>query len=80
MRILVHSRVYPSVGGIETVTQLLANEWNKAGEEVIVATDVAHTPERPEIFPYPVYYQPSPLEMDRLTAGGVIFTCSLMSA
>ena len=62
MRILIHSRVYPSVGGIETVTQLLANEWNKAGEEVIVATDVAHTPERPEIFPYPVYYRPSPLK------------------
>lgn len=62
MRILVHSRIYPSIGGVETVTQLLAHEWNKAGEEVIVATDVAHTPDRPEIFPYSVYYRPSPLK------------------
>lgn len=62
MRILVHSRIYPSVGGIETVTQLLAREWNKAGEEVIVATDVSHTPGGPEIFPYPVYYRPGPMK------------------
>jgi glycogen synthase len=62
MRILVHSRVYPSVGGIETVTQLLAHEWNKAGEEVIVATDVTHTPERNQVFPYQVHYRPSPLK------------------
>jgi len=62
VRILVHSRVYPSVGGVETVTQLLAHEWNKAGEEVIVATDVSHTPDHPKIFPFPVYYRPSPLK------------------
>jgi glycosyltransferase involved in cell wall biosynthesis len=62
MRILAHSRIYPSIGGIETVTQLLANEWNKAGEEVIVATDVSHTSERPQIFPFPVYYRPGPLK------------------
>ena len=62
MRILVHSRVYPSVGGIETVTQLLADEWNKSGEEVIVATDVSHTPERNQVFPYQVYYRPGPLK------------------
>ena len=62
MRILVHSRVYPSVGGIETVTQLLAQEWSKAGEKVIVATDISHTPERHQTFPYPVHHQPSPLK------------------
>src|SRR5262249_34774684 len=62
MRILVHSRIYPSVGGVETVTQLLAHEWNKAGEEVIVATDVSHNPEGEQVFPFPVYYRPSPLK------------------
>jgi glycogen synthase len=62
MRILVHARIYPSIGGIETVTQLLAREWNKAGEEVIVATDVQHKPDCPQTFPYPIYYQPSPLK------------------
>lgn len=62
MRILVHSRIYPSIGGIETVTQLLANEWIEAGEEVVVATDVSYTPETSQAFPYPVYYRPGPLK------------------
>jgi glycosyltransferase involved in cell wall biosynthesis len=62
MRILVHSRIYPSIGGIETVTQLLAQEWNKAGEEVIVATDVSNASEVPQTFPYPVCYRPGPLK------------------
>jgi glycosyltransferase involved in cell wall biosynthesis len=62
MRILVHSRVFPSIGGIETVTQLLAHEWSKAGEKVIVATDISNTQERHQAFPYPVHYQPSPLK------------------
>src|SRR5262245_66421576 len=62
MRILVHARIYPSIGGIETITQLLAREWNKAGEEVIVATDVRHAPGGDHTFPYQIYYQPSPLK------------------
>lgn len=62
MRILVHSMIYPNVGGIATVTQLLANEWVKAGEEVVVATNVQHTPQDSQTFPYPAYYQPSPLK------------------
>lgn len=62
MRILVHSRVFPSIGGIETVTQLLAQEWSKAGENVIVATDISHTTEGDQAFPYPVHYQPGPLK------------------
>jgi glycogen synthase len=62
MRILVHSRIYPSVGGIETVTQLLAHEWSKAGEEVIVATDVQHTTNGHQTFPYQICYRPSPLK------------------
>jgi glycosyltransferase involved in cell wall biosynthesis len=62
MRILVHSRVYPSVGGIETLTRLLANEWNRVGEEVIIATDVSCTPEISHTFSYPVYYRPDLLK------------------
>jgi glycogen synthase len=60
MRILVHSRIYPSIGGIETVTQLLAKEWVRAGEEVVVATDVSCPPGVSQEFPYPVCYRPGP--------------------
>lgn len=60
MRILVHSRFHPNIGGIETISALLAQEWCKRGEEVIVATDVAHDPEQARSFPFQVIYQPSP--------------------
>lgn len=44
MKVLVHTRFAPSVGGIESVATLLANEWVKAGESVTVVTDVAAGP------------------------------------
>jgi glycosyltransferase involved in cell wall biosynthesis len=62
MRILVNSVVYPNIGGVATVTQLLANEWVNAGEEVIVAANVQHTPQGSQTLPYQVYYRPSLLK------------------
>lgn len=60
LRILVHSRFYPNIGGIETVASLLAHEWRRAGEEVILASDVSCSAEQKRAFPFPVYYQPGP--------------------
>jgi glycogen synthase len=60
MRILVNSKIYPSIGGVETVVQLLAHEWSKAGEEVIVATDVQHSADHHNKFPYQILYRPHP--------------------
>ncbi len=62
MRTLLHTRFYPSIGGIETVAYLLTREWQRAGEEVIVASDVSCTAEQIRSFPFPVFYQPSPLK------------------
>jgi glycogen synthase len=62
MRILAHSRIYPSVGGIETVVHLLACEWSNIGEDVIVATDVEHATDHRQTLTYQVRYRPGPLK------------------
>jgi glycogen synthase len=60
LRILIHSRFYPNIGGIETVVSLLAHEWCRVGEEVILASDVACSPNQRRNFPFPIYYKPHP--------------------
>src|SRR5438874_163804 len=66
MRLLVHSKFYPSVGGIQTVASLLVHEWVKAGHAVTLTTDVTcRTGERKE-FPFPVHYRVSPITLARL--------------
>jgi len=57
MKLLLHSRFWPSVGGIETVAELLAREWVKQSVVVTIVTDVARPIER-NSFPFPVHYQP----------------------
>jgi len=59
MRILTHTRFYPSIGGIETVALLLVHEWHEAGMEVIVASDVSCMKEQAQSFSFPVFYRPS---------------------
>jgi glycosyltransferase involved in cell wall biosynthesis len=62
MKILLSSYVFaPSIGGIETVSALLAPEFIKAGHEVILVTltGPADQVERP----YPVLRRPSPRKM-----------------
>ena len=60
MRLLIHSRFYPNVGGIETVASILAHEWTAAGVDVSVITDVPACPEEKKVFPFPVYHRPGP--------------------
>ncbi|MBL9131441.1 MAG: glycosyltransferase family 4 protein [Verrucomicrobiaceae bacterium] len=62
----MHTRFHPNFGGIETVALLLAQEWQKSGEQVTVVTDVAHDPARHVDFPFPVHHRPGPLQWLRL--------------
>ncbi len=73
MRILMHTRFHPNLGGIETVALLLAQEWRKVGEQVTVVTDVAHDQARHVDFPFPVHHRPGPLEWLRLMRGTDVF-------
>lgn len=66
MKILIYSPLfYPSVGGIETVTYLLARELAKAGQTVKVVCQTAATDER--TFPFAVIRNPSPWQLLKLT-------------
>ena len=58
MRILLHTRFHPNVGGIETVASLLAHEWQRSGHHVAVVSDVACSLEERREFPFPVRYGP----------------------
>ncbi len=52
MKILFSSYAYaPSVGGIETVSQLLAREFTAAGHEIALVTETPGDVETPETFP-----------------------------
>lgn len=60
MKILLHTRFYPNIGGIETIAALLAHEWIKLGEEVVVVSDVVCPPDKMREFPFKVIYRPGP--------------------
>jgi glycogen(starch) synthase len=65
MKILLSSYVFaPSVGGIETVSALLAPEFLKAGHEVILITKTKADDKVTR--PYPVYRNPSPSQLIEL--------------
>lgn len=65
MRILFSSHVFsPSVGGIETVSRLLAREFVRQGHEVRLITQTPGEAQPDETFP--VYRRPSPLALLRL--------------
>jgi glycosyltransferase involved in cell wall biosynthesis len=73
MRILLHTRFYPNLGGIETVTWLLAHEWDRCGARVTVVSDVACAPARRRDFPFPVHYRPNPVQWLRLIREADVF-------
>jgi glycosyltransferase involved in cell wall biosynthesis len=73
MKLLVHGRFYPSVGGIETVLRLLAAEWQRSGEDVVIASDVVCKRPEPERFPFRVYYQPTGRQWLRLICWADVF-------
>jgi glycogen synthase len=62
MKILVHTRFYPNIGGIETVASLLAHEWSRMGESVAIASDVRCAAGQRQEFPFPVYYRPGAMQ------------------
>jgi len=58
MNILLYSSVfYPSIGGIETVSETLADNFARLGENITVVTETASTGNK--LFSYPVVRQPS---------------------
>lgn len=73
MHILMHTRFYPNLGGIETVAWVLAHEWHAMGESVTVLSDVACTPAQRRDLPFPVHYRPGPLEWIRLLRKADVF-------
>ena len=72
MRILLCSHVFaPSMGGIETVSAILADEWTRLGLSVMVVTE---TPGRPAPLPYEVIRHPALNKLGRLAANSdVVF-------
>jgi glycosyltransferase involved in cell wall biosynthesis len=66
MRILVHGRFHPSIGGIETIVNLLAREWAATGHEIVVVSNLPGDREPRRIFPFRVIYTPGPREWFRL--------------
>lgn len=73
MKILLHSRFFPSVGGVETVASLLSYEWLKSGLQLTVVSDVADDLTRREKFDFPIYYRPSSAGLVRLVRSHDIF-------
>jgi glycogen synthase len=58
MRILISSHAFaPSIGGLETVSRLLANEFSASGHEVVVVTRTSAA--NGEKFPFRVVRRPS---------------------
>lgn len=72
MKILISSHAFaPSIGGIETVSELLAREFARLGDEVSLLTQ---TPEnQPRSFPYRVMRQPSIGQLCRAISWADIF-------
>src|SRR4051812_2369030 len=72
MKILISSHAFaPSIGGIETVGELLANEFVGLGHQVRILT---HTQRAGvEAFSYPVIRQPSIFQLHRSLAWCDVF-------
>ena len=65
MKILLSSHFFhPSVGGTEEVSQILAREFTRAGQEVRVVTQTRE--EDAADFPFPIHRRPGPRELLRL--------------
>lgn len=79
MKILVSSHRYaPDVGGIETVSGLLAAEWRRAGHDVRIVTATPLPAGSAEIDPA-IHRRPRPLELLRLVRDCDVFWHSHIS-
>lgn len=64
LRILIYApKFYPSIGGLENLTLMLAREFIQQGNEVRVITTEVPGNNQPDV---PVYYRPSPLKQVQL--------------
>ena len=63
LKILLQTRFYPAVGGIEAGAATLATEWAKAGHEVTVMTDVPLGNAPPPDFPFRLMHRPGLVRM-----------------
>lgn len=66
MNLLLQTRFHPNVGGVETIADILAREWMRAGVQVAVSTDVPCVAGQQKPFPFPVHYTPSGFTLLRL--------------
>lgn len=58
MKILIYSPLfYPSVGGVESVTEMLATEWVQLGQEVKLISQTGDRGQKS--FPFAIFRQPS---------------------
>ena len=57
-------RFYPSIGGIEEVSRILADEFVREGLDLTLVTDTPSS--GPDAFPYPVVRQPSARQLLKL--------------
>ena len=65
MKILLSSHFFPpSIGGIEEVGRILAEEFTRVGHEVQVVTQTAETAGAD--FPFPIHRRPGPFDLLRL--------------
>jgi glycosyltransferase involved in cell wall biosynthesis len=72
VKILISSHAFaPSIGGIETVSELLAGEFVRLGHEVSLLTQTPAT--EPGSFTYPVIRQPSVSELCRALSWSDLF-------
>jgi len=74
MKILFYTVFYPSVGGMEAIAEILADEWVHMGHEVTIVTRI---PEDPKVakrsFTYPVIRNPGVAEFLRQTREANVF-------
>ena len=66
-KLLLFTRFHPFIGGLETVMEILAQEWYNLGHDILVATDVPADPSgAPNPFPFPVHHLPTPSQLLKL--------------
>ncbi len=69
MRILLVTHLFwPRLGGLESMSRMLAEEFVRQGHRVVVATRTAPSADTPDDFPFELIRRPSPLRLLRAVA------------
>lgn len=68
MKLLIITKFWPSMGGIESLTESLARCWSADGHNCTIVTDVAATTDQKATFPYEVIRNPSKWKCFRLVS------------